>query len=223
MTTNEFYKQCIEMVEVCECGVMHDCEKCLRIEKSFGSDAGKISYQNKLTNITTLLQLSYYMTNLKIDRTNRISRTIVMKLEKNHCGKFSEQQEYLSLAHLIGGGIGAVCFLLLLIIVIVIIVLVRRKKGSKNEEEIVDINPNYGYKLGSIDTDSEDEDEIKEEKVDGHNEAACDKVVELEEIVAEKEIIIKRMEKEINKMKNEKNIISMELDRSKEVLTEMRK
>ena len=54
MTSSEFYKHCIEMVEVCQCRNKHDCSQCKKMGRSFGKNAGKIGYQNILENKTKI-------------------------------------------------------------------------------------------------------------------------------------------------------------------------
>ena len=145
MTDNQFYKLCIEMVEVCQCRVDHDCENCEKIEK----DAGIINYQNILENEMKILRLSYFQTDPGL-HDSRISTTIYLQLQAEHCDAyFGEEMTDASLKLYFIGGAGGGSFLLILIIVIVAVV-AKQKRNRKSTSENIDINPDYGYNQDGV-------------------------------------------------------------------------
>ena len=149
MTNNEFYKHCIEMVEVCQCRHDHDCAQCKKFKRTFGEDAGTIDYQNVLENETKILRLSHFRTNPKLHES-KISVTTYLKLQGEHCdGYFGEDVTDASLPLYIIGGAGGGSFLLILIIVIVATV-AKQKRKRKSTSESIDINPDYGYNQDGV-------------------------------------------------------------------------
>jgi hypothetical protein len=149
MTSTEIYKLCIEMVEVCQCRLIHDCSQCKKIGRSLGENAGTIDYQNILENKTKILRLSYFRTDPnKFD--SQISTKLYLELQPKHCDDhFGEDVTVPSLPLYIIAGAGGGSFLLILIIVIVALV-AKRKRKRKNTSESIDINPDYGYNQDGV-------------------------------------------------------------------------
>ena len=147
MTNNQFDKMCIEMVEVCHCRVEHDCENCIKIERSFGQNAGTINYQNILhQKKTEILRLSYFRTDPELI-DGRIITTLFLQLKNGHCDAYFGEEKKVTVASpklyiIAGAGWGS--FLLILIIVIITVCAKKKMKQKKPEESAVtDANPDY--------------------------------------------------------------------------------
>eukprot|EP00092_Neocalanus_flemingeri_P074078 GFUD01091545.1.p1 GENE.GFUD01091545.1~~GFUD01091545.1.p1 ORF type:complete len:308 (-),score=81.55 GFUD01091545.1:73-996(-) len=145
MTNPAFYKHCIEKVVVCQCMENNQCDNCRKIDRSYGSDAGEIVYQEQLDKTTTILKLTYYRTDP--NKVKRILNSKYLELDGNRCNEqigVPLKQMNQSFVSIIGIGVGGGLFLLI-IIVVILILLCKNKEKKKMTQESVDINPDYGY------------------------------------------------------------------------------